>query len=263
MLGGLGCSVYRIACVRKRLLTDGWWAGGGGGGTGVGWGGVDSVCRIMCVRQIRILDWHVRWDGECTCGVCVCVFSGGLIHGLGRIGGTVSQATSQKLAEQDITITIPARARHHNTRIMQSKCLTTSRLSVHQVTWDSEKECFTTFAKELSDFFAVRKNVYAEVQARDEEQGQGEGSGQSEAGRQGDNWRWTVEHVIYPAFRSLLMPPKSASEDTSVLQLANLPDLYKVFERCWGFPVRVLELCENRGGRPGLPYLIRLRFLWT
>ena len=102
-----------------------------------------------------------------------------------------------------------------------------------QVTWDSEKECFKTFAKELSDLFAVRKNVYAEVSAKDDEQGQGEGSGgQSEAGRQGDNWRWTVEHVIYPAFRSLLMPPKSASEDTSVLQLASLPDLYKVFERC-------------------------------
>ena len=101
-----------------------------------------------------------------------------------------------------------------------------------QVTWDSEKECFTTFAKELSDFFAVRKNVYAQVTARSDKRGQGEDSGQSEAGQQGDNWRWTVEHVIYPAFRSLLMPPKSASEDTSVLQLANLPDLYKVFERC-------------------------------
>ena len=26
---------------------------------------------------------------------------------------------------------------------------------------------------------------------------------------------------------------------------------------------RAQELCENRGGRPGLPSLISLRFLWT
>ena len=26
---------------------------------------------------------------------------------------------------------------------------------------------------------------------------------------------------------------------------------------------RAQELCESRGGRPGLPSLIRLRFLWT
>ena len=27
--------------------------------------------------------------------------------------------------------------------------------------------------------------------------------------------------------------------------------------------VRAQELCESRGGRPGLPSLISLRFLWT
>jgi DNA mismatch repair protein MLH1 len=97
-----------------------------------------------------------------------------------------------------------------------------------QVTWDSEKECFTTFAKELADFYAVRKNHYAEVTASQQSEGEGSSQGQTQANK----WQWTVEHVIFPAFRSLLMPPKSASEDTSVLQLADLPDLYKVFERC-------------------------------
>ena len=27
--------------------------------------------------------------------------------------------------------------------------------------------------------------------------------------------------------------------------------------------VRAQELCESRGGRPGLPSLINIRFLWT
>ncbi|KAG2464823.1 MLH1 protein, partial [Polypterus senegalus] len=45
-------------------------------------------------------------------------------------------------------------------------------------------------------------------------------------------WRWTVEHVVFKAFRSFLAPPKKFAEDGSILQIANLPDLYKVFERC-------------------------------
>ncbi|XP_075561110.1 DNA mismatch repair protein Mlh1 isoform X5 [Pelecanus crispus] len=45
-------------------------------------------------------------------------------------------------------------------------------------------------------------------------------------------WKWTVEHVLYKAFRTYLLPPKHFAEDGNILQLANLPDLYKVFERC-------------------------------
>ncbi|KAL8576325.1 hypothetical protein ACOMHN_006248 [Nucella lapillus] len=105
-----------------------------------------------------------------------------------------------------------------------------------EVTWDSEKDCFTTFAKELSDLYAVKKDIYAQTLPKTQPEGEAEegssSQSQSQADKQGESWRWTVEHVVYPAFRSLLMPPKSASEDTSVLQLANLPDLYKVFERC-------------------------------
>lgn len=47
-----------------------------------------------------------------------------------------------------------------------------------------------------------------------------------------NSWRWKVEHVIFKAFRMLFSPLKKFSEDGSVLQIANLPDLYKVFERC-------------------------------
>jgi len=46
------------------------------------------------------------------------------------------------------------------------------------------------------------------------------------------SWKWTVEHVIYPGLRNYFYPPKRMAEDSSVLQIANLPDLYKVFERC-------------------------------
>lgn len=45
-------------------------------------------------------------------------------------------------------------------------------------------------------------------------------------------WRWTVEHVIFHALRTDFIPPKKMAEDGSVLQIADLHDLYKVFERC-------------------------------
>jgi len=46
------------------------------------------------------------------------------------------------------------------------------------------------------------------------------------------SWRWTVEHVVYPAARASLIPPKRFAEDTTILEIANMPDLYRVFERC-------------------------------
>lgn len=55
------------------------------------------------------------------------------------------------------------------------------------------------------------------------------------------SWQWKVEHVLFKAFRSLFSPPKHFSEDGSVLQIASLPDLYKVFERCWS-PARFSEI---------------------
>lgn len=48
----------------------------------------------------------------------------------------------------------------------------------------------------------------------------------------GSSWRWAVEHLLVKAFRTHLSPPQHFSQDGSVLQIANLPDLYKVFERC-------------------------------
>ena len=47
------------------------------------------------------------------------------------------------------------------------------------------------------------------------------------------NWKWMIEHAIYPAVKSGFAPPKKFANNGSLLQLANLPDLYKVFERCW------------------------------
>ena len=87
-----------------------------------------------------------------------------------------------------------------------------------QVDWTSEKECFQTFAKECSLFYAFKPDPFTAEETNENAQDK--------------NWAWSVEHVLFPAFRSGLVPPKHLAEDGTFLQVANLPDLYKVFERC-------------------------------
>ncbi|XP_063421128.1 DNA mismatch repair protein Mlh1-like [Mytilus trossulus] len=89
-----------------------------------------------------------------------------------------------------------------------------------EVNWDAEKECFDTFARETSDFYSMKKSMFQDKNTDSQEEDMDK------------SWKWTIEHVLYPAFRTFLFPPKSFAEDSSILQLANLPDLYKVFERC-------------------------------
>ncbi|XP_075683084.1 DNA mismatch repair protein Mlh1 isoform X2 [Rhinoderma darwinii] len=92
-----------------------------------------------------------------------------------------------------------------------------------EVNWDDEKECFESFSKECSMFYSIRRKYILEESAISEDKGL-----EAEA----PSWRWTTEHILYKAFRMHLLPRKEFAEDGSVLQLANLPDLYKVFERC-------------------------------
>uniref|UniRef100_A0A452SUB9 DNA mismatch repair protein MLH1 n=1 Tax=Ursus americanus TaxID=9643 RepID=A0A452SUB9_URSAM len=81
-----------------------------------------------------------------------------------------------------------------------------------EVNWDEEKECFESLSKECAIFYSIRKQYISEDPRLPS--------------------FWTVEHIVYKAFRSHLLPPKHFTEDGNILQLANLPDLYKVFERC-------------------------------
>lgn len=89
-----------------------------------------------------------------------------------------------------------------------------------EVNWDNEKECFRDFSKECSMFYSIRKRYILEAEPGEDQDAEV------------NTWRWKVEHIIFKAFRTLLSPPKTFSEDGTVLQIANLPDLYKVFERC-------------------------------
>uniref|UniRef100_A0A672P6W1 DNA mismatch repair protein MLH1 n=1 Tax=Sinocyclocheilus grahami TaxID=75366 RepID=A0A672P6W1_SINGR len=81
-----------------------------------------------------------------------------------------------------------------------------------EVNWDREKECFHDFGIECSHFYSIRKQYTLEPDFL--------------------MCELFVEHALFKALRTLFSPPKHFSEDGSVLQIASLPELYKVFERC-------------------------------
>ncbi|CAO0789459.1 unnamed protein product [Mucor circinelloides] len=74
-----------------------------------------------------------------------------------------------------------------------------------EVNWESEKDCFHTFAKELAIFYSAEPPL-----------------------SQDDLWK--VQHYIFPSFKTHFSAPTTLKKH--ITQLANLTDLYKIFERC-------------------------------
>lgn len=87
--------------------------------------------------------------------------------------------------------------------------------------WTQEMECFDGISRELSLLFAAEAPIVLsqKTESKNEEDPLAEFS-------------WMVEHTLFPAFRAHLICPKRIIEQRIVVQVANLPDLYKVFERC-------------------------------
>lgn len=80
------------------------------------------------------------------------------------------------------------------------------RLAI-EVDWQKERNCFKMFSRETAKF-------YAKIPLSHDD----------------DEWKYTVEHVFYDKLKSHLIP--SSKFDKSILQVASLSNLYKVFERC-------------------------------
>ena len=108
-----------------------------------------------------------------------------------------------------------------------------------KVNWNSERECFASFLRELAYFYVPGPGTLAAVAAehddeddegiekdKDGSQPTGASSQQQEASE-----KWQIEHVLFPAMKRYLTAPKSLLT-RDVVQIASLPDLYRVFERC-------------------------------
>lgn len=78
-----------------------------------------------------------------------------------------------------------------------------------EVEWRKEQQCFQNICRETAKFYSY---INPKHQTHD--------------------WKYITEHVLYPAIKESLLPPKHFAHDSTILQIASLPDLYKVFERC-------------------------------
>ena len=76
------------------------------------------------------------------------------------------------------------------------------------IEWDVEIDCFRTICRETARFYS--KMAFTEEL----------------------QWRFDIEHIIYQKMKKSLLPPKKFNTNGSILQIANLSDMYKVFERC-------------------------------
>ena len=94
-----------------------------------------------------------------------------------------------------------------------------------QVPWTIEKECLSSFLRELAYFYAP----YPRTPSKSEEQGDRQDNGGMDIKEKAQ--KWEIEHVLFACMRKNLVPPRSLL-DRDVVQVASLPDLYRVFERC-------------------------------
>ncbi len=87
--------------------------------------------------------------------------------------------------------------------------------------WTAEKECFDSFLRELAYFYVPGPAPCFDPAAPKTEEQEAQDKAE----------QWQVQHILFPAMRRYLTAPKSLLE-RDVVQIADLPNLYKVFERC-------------------------------
>ncbi|XP_043213715.1 DNA mismatch repair protein Mlh1-like isoform X2 [Amphibalanus amphitrite] len=80
-----------------------------------------------------------------------------------------------------------------------------------EVDWETERQCLHDICREIARF-------YSWTPATD--------------GAVGEPARLQLERALLPAVKEQLLPTGRWADDGTVLQVADLPDLYKVFERC-------------------------------
>lgn len=93
------------------------------------------------------------------------------------------------------------------------------------VTWTGEKECFHTFLRELARFYTPEQIPPVSPATSDGTLKIDEG-----LARRKMQMPLLLEHVLFPAFKARLVATKGMLK--GVVEVTDLPSLYRVFERC-------------------------------
>ena len=95
-----------------------------------------------------------------------------------------------------------------------------------EVDWESEKGCFQSVAREIARLYTMKPIE------RENEDGATQSTQKDPTDPNVPDWKFTVEHILFPQLKSFFVPDLSVTSSGAVLQVADLHDLYKVFERC-------------------------------
>ncbi|KAF9405972.1 DNA mismatch repair protein [Podila epigama] len=109
-----------------------------------------------------------------------------------------------------------------------------------EVNWTSEKACFQTISREIAIFYSTQAD---RVEDKDEDSGledddltrgrDHDANTKSAQELQDARFQHMIATVIFPAFKRNFVPPTTVIERSGiVVQVAQVKDLYKVFERC-------------------------------
>ncbi|KAF9029295.1 DNA mismatch repair protein [Haplosporangium bisporale] len=103
-----------------------------------------------------------------------------------------------------------------------------------EVNWSAEKECFQTLCREIAIFYSTQpERVAEEEQDLDFEEGGDHPTSKSAQSVHDARFQHMISTVIFPALKKHFVPPKTLIERSGVVvQVAQVKDLYKVFERC-------------------------------
>ena len=110
--------------------------------------------------------------------------------------------------------------------------------SLHaKVDWSNEKQCFVAVAECLAEFYGVLDDDDDEEEEDNNNNNNNNNNSNNNAEEERkdttDASTWQTKHVVFPALSSsAFAPPKAFARDGTVVEVARLEQLYKVFERC-------------------------------
>lgn len=91
-----------------------------------------------------------------------------------------------------------------------------------QVDWQSESNRIDHIARELAILYSAEPPLEPSLEEE-----------RAKYDKDHEAYLWQVEHVLFPSVKSAqFVAPRSLADQQFVVQLANLNDLYKIFERC-------------------------------
>ncbi|OPL10230.1 MAG: hypothetical protein AVO34_11655 [Firmicutes bacterium ML8_F2] len=108
------------------------------------------------------------------------------------------------------------------------------------IDWQQESKCFKGLAEALADLYCLHPDPELDpwtppLQEKVESRGEADAENIERCQRIERERRrreWEAAHVLLPALRLFLRPPRERASDGTVVELTRLEHLYRVFERC-------------------------------